>query len=72
MPIKEPQARMTPQEQRCRRCGHTELRSVSRSSGESRLWFAYCPVCHSVQDRAAIPEWFLEGLAPPANRSNLH
>jgi Zn finger protein HypA/HybF involved in hydrogenase expression len=70
--IKEPQVEVTPQESRCRRCGHPELHSVARSSGESRLWFAYCPACHNVQDRAAIPEWFLEGLPPPPNRTDLH
>lgn len=72
MSIKEPQAQVTPQEPRCRRCGHPELRSVSRPSGETRLWLAYCPACHSIQDRASIPEWFVEGLPPPTDRGNLH
>ena len=72
MSIKEPEARFTEQEPVCRRCGHPELTSVSRPAGDARLWFAYCPVCQQVQDRAAIPEWFLEGLPPPTGRSDLH
>ena len=66
------EAHFTEQESVCRRCGHRELTSISRPVGSSRLWFAYCPACQQVQDHAAIPEWFLEGLPPPARRGDLH
>ncbi|MBI5017946.1 MAG: hypothetical protein HZB55_20960 [Deltaproteobacteria bacterium] len=72
MSIKEPQARVTPQEPHCRQCGHSELLCVSRPWGESRLWLAYCPACRNVQDQASIPESFLEGLPPLADRHDLH
>ena len=72
MSIKEVQARFMPGDTSCRRCGHDALHTVARPAGDVRLWLAFCPACGTVQDRAAIPESFLDGLPPAAPHRFFH
>lgn len=72
MPIREVQVSFTPGDTSCRRCGHASLHNVAQPAGDVRLWLAICPACGTVQDRAAIPESFLQGLPPAAVNHYLH
>jgi hypothetical protein len=72
LPIKEVQGRVMPDQTSCRNCGHPRLRTVASALGDTRLWFAFCPACHNIQDRAFIPEAFLEGLPAPPDYRRLH
>ncbi len=56
----------------CSRCGHSELITSLHPFGTDRLWYTYCPVCGDLRERAAIPEWFVEGLPLPPRRRRFH
>ncbi|NTU59693.1 MAG: hypothetical protein HGA98_01390 [Deltaproteobacteria bacterium] len=72
MSIKEVQARVMPNTSECRCCGHPRLQTVVGTVGDSRIWFEFCPSCRSVQERAAIPESFLEEMPAPVGCPFLH
>ncbi|MHB8765684.1 MAG: hypothetical protein ACYDA8_15310 [Deferrisomatales bacterium] len=68
MPVKEAEVRVRADDTACPRCGHSHLLGAARPQGADHLWFAYCPACREVQERASIPGWFTEGLLPPPGR----
>lgn len=73
MPIKDAEIRFSPNQEECHRCGHPRLITAVRPQESGCLWYAYCPSCRQVQELAAIPGWFSQGLpAPSAERSHLH
>ncbi len=64
--LRTPRVVVSPQPNRCGRCGHDELITSVYPTGTERVWLTYCPACRDLRRQAAIPEWFVNGLpAPP-------
>lgn len=72
MPVRDAEIRFAPHEGACESCGHPRLLTGARPQGSGCVWFAYCPSCRRVHERADIPGWFGRGLPPPLPACRLH